>query len=76
MHPLDHLEDFTDDWISHLQESDPISPEYKGPRCPFAKKRRKMKTVSSLERYMTISLHMTSGKLYQRSVISLMAVMM
>ena len=38
MHPLDHLEDFTNDWIAHLQEQDPISPDYKGPRCPFAKK--------------------------------------
>ena len=40
MHPLDHLEDFTDDWVSHLQEPDPISPDYNGPRCPFAKKAR------------------------------------
>jgi len=39
-HPLDHLEDFTNDWIAHLQESDPISPDYNGPRCPFAKKAR------------------------------------
>ena len=46
MHPLDHLEDFTDDWISHLQEPDPISPDYSGPRCPFAKKARDEKRLS------------------------------
>jgi len=44
-HPLDHLEDFTNDWIAHLQESDPISPDYNGPRCPFAKKARDEKRL-------------------------------
>lgn len=34
MHPLDNLEDFTDDWIAHLQE-----PTSNGmSRCPYAKK--------------------------------------
>ena len=37
-HPLDHLENFTNDWVAHLQENDPVNPEYDGPRCPFAKK--------------------------------------
>ena len=38
MHPLDHLEDMTSDWIAHLQEQDPVNPDYEGARCPFAKK--------------------------------------
>ena len=42
-HVLDHLEDFTNDWINWLQETDEDHtrqdlPEYTGPRCPFAKK--------------------------------------
>ena len=75
MHPLDHLEDFTNDWIAHLQEQDPISPDYKGPRCPFAKKAKDDNRLKFRKVY-AISLHMTSGKLCQRNVISLMAVMM
>ena len=42
-HVLDHLEDFTNDWINWLQETDEDHtrqdlPEYTGPRCTFAKK--------------------------------------
>ena len=50
-HPLDHLEDFTDDWIAHLQEPDPISPEYNVPRCPFAKKVRDENKIELIKVY-------------------------
>ena len=38
MHPLDHLEISLTIGYLIYRESDPISPDYKGPRCPFAKK--------------------------------------
>ena len=38
-HVLDHLEQFTSDWIDWLQNPDDMNKgEYNGPRCPFSKK--------------------------------------
>ena len=38
-HTLDHLEQFTSDWIDWLQLPDEMNTgEYNGPRCPFSKK--------------------------------------
>ena len=38
-HVLDHLEQYTADWIDWLQKPDDANKgDYKGPRCPFSKK--------------------------------------
>ena len=40
-HVLDHLEQFTSDWIDWLQNPDEQNTgDYNGPRCPFSKKAR------------------------------------
>ena len=74
-HVLDHLEQYTADWIDWLQLPDDANKgSYTGPRCPFSKKAKddgRMKLVKVL----TISVLMTIGKLYPESVKPLMAVM-